>query len=181
MNRWDPRAFVQGCFHQFQFFPWNQDMFGFFEMFTPVYQLKNRLSDLSADKFLGVEPEDGVTARFAFQHYPKGVGGLNMHADPVDRHQLTVPTMLLGKKGEDFQAGGLVVERAGGERVDVDALMDWGDLLFFNARLAHGVERVDPDVAPDWMSFEGRWMALFAVNKVAQTGDIADAIDLDRG
>src|SRR5262245_54534286 len=24
MNRSDPRAYVQGCFHQFVFFPWNQ-------------------------------------------------------------------------------------------------------------------------------------------------------------
>ena len=46
---------------------------------------------------------------------------VDINADPVDRHQLTVPTMLLSKKGEDFQSGGLVVERAGGERVDVDA------------------------------------------------------------
>jgi hypothetical protein len=178
INDWDERAFVQGCFHQFQFFPWNQDMFGLFERFTPIYRLKNRLSGLPVDSFLGTEPEDGITARLSFQFYPRGVGGLNMHADPVDRHQLTVPTMLLSRKGEDYQTGGLVVETAGGERIDVDAMMDWGDVLFFRADLAHGVDRVDPDAEPNWLSFEGRWMVVIAVNKVAGIADVVDAVDL---
>jgi len=178
INRWDPRAYVQGCFHQFQFFPWNQDMFGLFEMFRPIYQLKNQISGLPADSFLGAAPEDGITARLSFQFYPRGVGGLNMHADPVDRHQITVPTMLLSRKGEDYQTGGLVVETADGERIDVDSMMDWGDVLFFRAGLAHGVEPVDPDAEPNWQSFEGRWMVVIAVNKVQSIDDVVDAVDL---
>jgi hypothetical protein len=178
MNDWDPRAYVAGCFHQFQFFPWNQDVFNLFTLIRPVYLFKNKLSGLPAESFLGAEPEDGITSRLAFQFYPRGGGGLNMHADPVDRHQLTVPTMLLSRKGEDYQQGGLVVEKSDGSRVDVDAMMDWGDILFFNARMVHGVQRVDPEADRDWLSFEGRWMALFAVNKVAQVDDIPDAVDL---
>ena len=27
INRLDKRAYVKGCFHQFSFFPWNQDYF----------------------------------------------------------------------------------------------------------------------------------------------------------
>jgi len=53
MNRNDSRAYVQGCFHQFVFFPWNQDPFDLFNVCAPIYHMKNRLSGLSAEKFLG--------------------------------------------------------------------------------------------------------------------------------
>ena len=46
IDRWDPRAHVKACFHSFSFFPWNQDVFDLFEVFTPIYHLKNLLSDL---------------------------------------------------------------------------------------------------------------------------------------
>ena len=39
----------------------------------------------------------------------------------------------------------------------------------------------DPEADPDWLSFEGRWMALFAVNKLAGNADIDDSQDLDAG
>ena len=180
MNRGDPRANVAGSFHQFSFFPWNQDMFNLFEIARPVFQMKNVLSGLDLDRFLGIEPEEGVTARLAFQFYPRGIGGLNRHADPVDRHQLTVPTMLMCEKGVDFQSGGVFVEKAGGERVYLDDVMTWGDVLFFNARMTHGVETIDPGTEPNWLAFEGRWIMLFAVNKLQQVADISDSIDLDR-
>src|SRR5438132_48901 len=32
LNCWDPRAYVQGCFHQFVFFPWNQDVLNLFAL-----------------------------------------------------------------------------------------------------------------------------------------------------
>lgn len=178
MNRWDPRAHVAGCFHQFVFFPWNDDPFGMFDLFRSVYRMKNLLSGLPADKFLSAVPEDGCAARLAFQYYPRGIGGLNRHADPVDHHQLTVPTMLLSSKGTDYRHGGAYVERADGQRVDLDALATWGDVAYFNARIVHGVEQIDPGVDPDWLSFEGRWMLLFAVNKLHDNAAIPDSVDL---
>lgn len=179
MNRWDERAHVGGCFHQFVFFPWNDDPFDLFSMCRPIFEMKNRLSDLRADSFLAKEPEDGCTARLAFQFYPSGLGGLNRHADPVDYHQLTVPTMLLSKKGEDYQTGGAYVECEDGTRVDLDAMCDWGDVAYFNAQTIHGVERVDPGAESPWLDFNGRWMLLFAVNKLFDNAAIADAVDLE--
>ena len=81
MNRNDTRAYVKGCFHQFVFFPWNQDPFDLFTACAPVYHLKNRLSGLPADMFLGTQPQEGCTARLAFQVYPRG-GGFLMKACP---------------------------------------------------------------------------------------------------
>ena len=178
MNRWDARAHVRGCFHQFVFFPWNDDPFDLFTLFRPVFHLKNRVRGLPREMFLGREPERGCIARLAFQHYPRGIGGLNRHADPVGFHQLAVPSVLMSQKGEDFQEGGAYIERASGERILLDDLCGPGDAVYFNAQVTHGVETIDPDREPDWLSFEGRWMLLFAVNKVIEDAPVADPIEL---
>ena len=178
MNRNDPRAYVQGCFHQFVFFPWNQDPFDLFAACAPVYHMKNRLSGLPAGRFLGTEPEDGCVARLAFQHYPRGGGFLNRHADPVDYHQLTVPIMQMSRKGDDFETGGLFVQMADGRDLVVDDVAEPGDVVYFNAACPHGVKAIDPAVPLRWTSFAGRWMLLFAVNRVAANTAIGNAVDL---
>jgi len=180
MNRADPRAHVQGCFHQFVFFPWNQDVFDLFRLFKPVYEMKNRLSGLPADRFLGIEPQDGCTARLAFQFYPRGGGFLNRHSDPVDYHQLTVPIMQMSRKGEDFDGGGLYVHMEDGTDLLIDDRTDWGDVVYFNARCPHGVLQIDPDAPLRWHDYRGRWMLLFAVNRLAGNAAIANAVDLER-
>ncbi|MGB5809254.1 MAG: hypothetical protein WBG86_01915 [Polyangiales bacterium] len=179
MNDWDPRAYVGGCFHQFSFFPWNQDPFRMFDLLRPVYEVKNRLSGLEAGRFLGVEPDAGCTARLSVQYYPRGGGGLKAHADPVDHHQLVVPSMSLCKKGEDFEYGGVFVEPTPGQRIMVEDILDWGDVIYFNAQCPHGIEPIDPDAQKDWLAFRGRWAIVFAVNKLSGNADISDSVELD--
>lgn len=178
MNRNDPRAFVQGCFHQFVFFPWNQDPFDLFAACAGVYHLKNRLSGLPAGSFLGREPENGCTARLAFQVYPRGGGFLNRHADPVDYHQLTVPIMQMTRKGVDFTSGGLFVQMADGRDLVIDDVAEPGDVVYFNASCPHGVLPIDPDAPMRWTTFAGRWMLLFAVNRLAGNTAIGNAVQL---
>ena len=181
MNRADPRAYVLGCFHQFVFFPWNQDPFDLFTLFAPVFHLKNRLSGLPAERFLGVEPEEGCTARLAFQVYPRGGGFLNRHADPVDYHQLTVPTLQMSRKGVDFHTGGLFIQLANGEDLMVDDITEPGDVIYFNAACPHGVKTIDPEAELRWPAYAGRWMLLFAVNRLASNAAIGNAVDLTPG
>src|SRR5579872_4362533 len=175
MNRRDPRSYVPGCFHQFVFFPWNQDPFDLFRACAPIYHLKNVLSGLSPDSFLAVTPQDGCTARLAFQMYPRGGGFLERHADPVDYHQLTVPTVQISRKGADFQTGGLYVQMADGRDLVIDDIAEPGDVVYFNAGCPHGVEPIDPGVPMRWMSFAGRWMLLCAVNRLASNTTIGNA------
>ncbi|UYG06241.1 hypothetical protein [Halomonas sp. M4R1S46] len=178
VNNWDARSYVKGCFHQFSFFPWNDDLFGLFEVFKKVYLLKNLISGLPADSFLSVKPELGCTSRLSFQYYPSGGGAMNKHMDPVDRHQLAVPTMLLCRKGEDFCVGGAFFVNNDGEIVQIDEYSDWGEVTFFNAQMVHGVAPVDPHLEKKWEDFNGRWIALFAVNKLTSTQGISDSVDL---
>jgi len=179
MNRNDARAYVQGCFHQFVFFPWNQDPFDLFRLCAPVYYMKNVLSGLPAEKFLGAKPQDGCIARLAFQVYPRGGGFLQRHADPVDHHQLTVPIMQMTRKGQDFTSGGLFVQMADGRDLVIDDIAAPGDVVYFNAACPHGVEPIDPDAPMRWTSFAGRWMLLFAVNRLAGNTAIGNAVALD--
>jgi hypothetical protein len=176
MNRNDSRAYVPGCFHQFVFFPWNQDPFDLFTICAPVYHMKNRLSGLAAEKFLGIEPQDGCTARLAFQVYPRGGGFLSRHADPVDYHQLTVPIMQMSRKGSDFDTGGLFVQMADGSDLVIDDVAEPGDVVYFNAACPHGVAPIDPDAPMRWTTFAGRWMLLFAVNRLAGNTSIGNAV-----
>ncbi|MBY0358799.1 MAG: hypothetical protein K2W82_12415 [Candidatus Obscuribacterales bacterium] len=180
INVWDPRSYVQACFHQFVFFPWNQDIFNLFELTKDVYAMRNSITGLPKEKFLGPTPEDGCTARIAFQFYPSGLGGMNKHRDPYDHHQLTVPTVTMSQKGTDFTSGGAYAENAAGERIYTDEISDIGDVVYFNSQIPHGVETIDQEQKVDWLSFRGRWMMLVAVNKLVDNSQIADAVDLEK-
>lgn len=179
MNDWDPRSYVGGCFHQFSFFPWNQDPFRLFERFREVYEVKNRLSGLDASRFLARTPDADCTARLSVQYYPQGGGGLKLHADPVDHHQLVVPSMSMCKKGEDFNVGGVYIEPNSGQRIMVEDILDWGDVIYFNARCPHGIEPIDPELPMDWLSFRGRWAMIFTVNKLSSNQAISNSVELD--
>lgn len=177
LNKIDERSHVKGCFHQFSFFPWNQDYFDLFNKAKKIYALKNLTSKHEPNAFLNNKPEKGCTARLAVQFYPKGSGFLNKHVDPVDKHQLTVPIMLMSEVGSDFDQGGAFVEKKG-QKIILDKEFNIGDVIFFSAEIPHGVLPIDPNTKSSWLNFEGRWMLLFAVNKVSENNDIKDAKDL---
>ncbi len=180
MNVWDERSYVPACFHQFSFFPWNQDVFQLFDLCRDVYQMRNLLSQLEPNKFMGREPEEGCTARISVQFYPKSVGGMNKHIDPFDFHQTVVPIIIMTKKGKDFHEGGAFVEMSDGRHLILDDEADVGDVIYFSAQMPHGVQRIDPSQDADWVSFEGRWMMLIAINRLADNQQIKDSINLEK-
>lgn len=177
LNKSDQRSHVKGCFHQFVFYPWNQDLFDLFERTRTLFQLKNVLSRNEPDKYLGEVGEDGIVTRLAFQFYPSGMGYLNRHQDPVGPHQLTVPTMSLTQKGVDFHTGGAYLQDVDGNQHNLDDLVGPGDVVYFDARLKHGVELIDSEVETAWTDFHGRWVLLIATNKLAKTTNVSDAVD----
>lgn len=171
VNNWDPRAYVQGCFHQFSFFPWNQDVFNLFDYFREGFYLKNVLNGLAPERFVDDAPDDGYTARLCFQFYPKGGGGLNKHSDPVGVHQLAVSLIALTTKGKDFAQGGSYVERENGERIVLDDISEPGDIVQTNGIVPHGVAPVDPESTLEWTAFQGRWVLILATNGVTQSSE----------
>ena len=56
----------------------------------------------------------------------------------------------------------------------------WGDVVYFNARCPHGVAPIDAEEPLRWHEYRGRWVRLFAVNRLADNTAIANAVDLER-
>jgi hypothetical protein len=178
VSHWDERSHVKACFHQFSFFPWNHDVFNLFKRFRDVFVLRNLLSGAEPDAYLGFEPYDDCIARLSFQFYPSGMGGMNEHIDPVGTHQAVVPLLMMSELGADFREGGIFARDAEGRRIFIESSTKPGDVVLFSAEMPHGVATIDPEVEPDWPSFAGRWMAIFAVNKLASNNRVREAIDL---
>jgi hypothetical protein len=164
LNWDDERAYVRAAFHQFSFFPWNQDVFRLFDRLRDVFRLRNRLCGAEETAFLSGDPAEGAVARFSAQFYPSGGGHMAGHTDPVGDYQLVVPTLAMSAYGEDFTSGGLWVDMPDGARLQVDPLVQPGDLIWFHPRRPHGVAAVDPGAELDWPAFRGRWSAILAVN-----------------
>src|SRR6185312_6501703 len=105
-----------------------------------------------------------------------GRGYFTAHTDPYDVHQIAVPIMAMSKSGRDFKTGGNFVARLNGEKIYTEEMTEPGDIVLVNARCTHGVGKIDPEASFDPLSDAGRWMMLFAVNKVAGNTAIANAV-----
>jgi len=181
INQWDERSYVKACFHQFSFFPWNHDLFNLFQRFRDVFVLRNLLAGAEATAYLGQEPYDDCTARLSFQFYPRGAGAMNAHIDPAGTHQAVVPTLMMSELGKDFREGGAFMKNSSGESVWIEKHTNPGDVVLFSPRLVHGVATIDPGEQVNWPAFEGRWMSIFAVNKLATNTRVAEAVDMGSG
>ena len=179
--RSDKRSFVQGAFHQFSFFPWNQDVFNFFDIFKDGFYLKNLISNNKINNYLSTKPK-GATARVCFQFYPSGEGFLNCHSDPVGKHQITAPILIMSKKSlnGDFRKGGSYVLNKQKKKVFIENHANIGDIVMYNAEIQHGVEIVDPQKKYGWLDFKGRWMMLFATNKLHNNKSIKNSKDFEK-
>ena len=172
----DERSYVEGRFHQWSFFPWNLDVFGLFEELAPIYHLNNRINGWPKDRYLGLEAEGGCIARLTFQAYPRGAGYIARHLDAAGPHKFTTITMCLSKKGEDYRSGGLYLGRGKGKPdLDVDAMLDMGDVTVMHSELEHGVETIDPETELDWLAMRGKWTLVLAVNKLADTNEVPNS------
>ena len=177
LNDNDKRAYVHGAFHQFVFFPWNQDVFGLFDKFNDIFKIKNILSENPPSSYM--DDNNDCTIRIAFQFYPSGKGFLKKHIDPFDFHQKYVGTLIMSKKGVDFTDGGLYIDSDNGKLSYVEELFSPGDVIFFSTQLAHGVKKVDPHKKfNNWLDNDGRWMGLFATNKFQSSTKISDSLEL---
>lgn len=179
INNLDERSYVKAQMLQFNFHPWNQNMFGLFEKMKGLYQIKNQLSGLEPDAFLNNTPQDGHIARLAFQFYPKGGGCIKMHADPVGSHQVSVPVLMMSKKGIDYQQGGGSALNENNELIDTDSLMEKGDAVFFNAEVIHGVKPIDPDEKLNWLDFQGRWIMIASIIKTLADDETPNSLQIE--
>ena len=100
-----------------------------------------------------------------------------MHSDPVGPHQLAIPMLIMSKKGEDFFAGGAYLLSGEDRKISIDEITDIGDIIICNALVPHGVDEIDTGSDVDWLAFKGRWVMLFATNKLSGNSIPTDVVD----
>ena len=174
-NEADPRSYVEGVLHQFNFFPWNSDPLGLFRRLRGVLEVRNLLAGTYSGAHLG--PEWGSTvARIVVQHYPRGGGYMNRHRDPVGVHQACVCLLVMSQWGEDYQEGGLVV--GSDDPVYPERECAPGDVVWLAPDAVHGIDLIDPSEPLDWSSGRGRWSGLMATNRLTLESGIGDSLDM---
>ena len=165
----DARSYVKTFSIQFNFFPWNQDPFNFFEKFKVLFDLRGYTCPAS-------KTTDDMVERLSFQFYPSGKGHMAKHSDPVGNHQLGVVSVVLSKFGSDYLSGGLVLEDDNGKIIYPEKNADIGDIIIFNGSQPHGVDHIDKNYPYNFKSKKGRWMLMSAVTKPLSNKLIANSI-----
>ena len=175
VNYNDPRSYVKGFFHQFNYFPWNQDQLDFFNLYKDAFVLKNRLNKLNDKEFFNPKSNSDCTIRLSFQFYPSAKGFMDQHSDPVDYHQNYLFMLSLSTKCKDFLNGGLFIKLKNKE-IYLDKYASVGDLIIFKADNPHGVKKIDEQNQYKPLAFTGRWMVIFSTNKLIENKLIKNSI-----
>lgn len=77
--------------------------------------------------------------------YESGMGHLNFHADGHGVDPILHYMLPLTFKGVDYDNGGLYCINKSGIKCDIDSMVRPGDVIFFDGRIEHGIEKVSSD------------------------------------
>ena len=174
-----PKAAVKRVDQFFSSFYWNDDLAGEKPMMQAMSRLKNRIARLP-DEFALTSIEEGYVTYPTIKHYPRGGGRLNKHIDPQNI-QFCVIIASMSARGQDYDGGGVYVEQDG-EKIDVDGLLDVGDIYLAHPGIVHGVDPIDRDAFPaKWKEIDGRWIMFPSLIEVKTTQGVkvAGLADLD--
>jgi hypothetical protein len=174
-----PDSYVDSYAHKFYFYPWNQNIFDFFEIFKKMFQIKNLISGLDSDKYLSANPvNDDFVIRCLFHHYPSGGGYIAKHTDTVGVHQSVTSIAALSDKGTDYKEGGLYLIDENDDKIYVDDYLQMGSVVFFNPEMAHGVDEIIGNKNGGFFDISGRWIMIGATIKTARNKFAKTAIQL---
>ena len=164
----DQRSTVQTKSVQFNFFPWNQDFCGFFEHFGSLFEIRDRINEITSPP-LGAPKTNsttGLISRLAVQFYPAGGGYLQAHSDPIGTHQMIIANVVMSEYGVDYTEGGLFIKNSFNSSKEYpEREGKTGDVILFKADMVHGVDPIDPCEKFDPLRGTGRWMMLSAITK----------------
>jgi len=148
--------------HTHYFFPWNEDFNKlYFETFKK-WQVIKYLSGYKKNAFEKNTPKNGIVDRIQIVKYPFNIGNQVLHQDPY-LYQKFFISVYMSKKGKDYIDGGMYFVDQSGNKIDLEELIDIGDLAFGFATLHHGVDitKILENQKED--SSSGRWfMGLYS-------------------
>lgn len=146
----------QSVRHSYYWFHWNGDPMGVIPSIMPCWRLFKLLGGYQMDEYETNTPKDGVVDRFQVARYLPGIGRSETHSDPYQNQKFFI-SAFMSKRGVHYEKGGFYVVRPENKFLDVEDLIEVGDVSIGYATVMHGVDRVDPHKVPDWNSKDGRW------------------------
>ena len=145
------------CKHSFYFYPWNNDPINIWEPIYERWRIIKQLMGLKFDEYEKNTPKDGVIDRIQVVQYPSKIGYLEPHIDP-NRNQRLFFSGYMSKQGVDFKGLGFYLIGSGNKIVEVEQLIDAGDVGIGYSTVYHGVAPVNVDKEPNWDDInDGRW------------------------
>jgi hypothetical protein len=151
---------------------WEDDIYKLRGLFKKFAGLRNYILDYKPGYAIEAVEEDGSWTASRLQHYPTGGGFLVEHVDSVlssvhdwSGHKQFLQFVLpLSAKGTDFSRGGGYVY-VGESKINIDDLMEPGDIAVYSGLVRHGVDEIDPHLPLNLNIDTGRIVAFASLFK----------------
>jgi hypothetical protein len=138
-------------------FAWNKDS-DFYNEIQALINFRNSFLKLEPQNFVYKINGKEYCDLPKFLQYPIGGGFMNRHID--DRgEEFKSPNFLinLSKQGEDFDSNGVYYIDKNQKMLDLEPILDVGDLYAHDTKTPHGVQSIDADKELDIETLCGRF------------------------
>lgn len=167
---------------------WDKNIYDMRDNFKTLIKVRNILMGVRENFAMSqVEEISGLWSACRLHQYPVGGAFMSMHRDYiVDGHMkernLSFYQLMLNftKRGDDFESGGAYVYN-NGEKIDLEAIAEKGDVIVYSGASLHGVEDIDPHKTVNLNTINGRIVAFATLyhdkpeaNKVSTLDDIVE-------
>lgn len=122
-----------------------------------IHKIRNSIQGFSSNYGVGYN-SDGYGIYISTSYYPCKIGKLEKHSDGHGDTPILHYMLPLTFKGIHYDAGGLFIEDKQKNIIDIDQIVEEGDLILFDGRCNHFVEKIE-STKPDQI---GR-LAVFAI------------------
>ena len=131
------------CMYRNFEFLWNEtDDNEALDLHIKIHKFRNKLQGFSQDYGLNYN-DSNYGIYISTSYYPLQKGKLLAHADGHKDVPILHYMLPFTFKGQDYHQGGLFIKDNAGETVDLDYLVEPGDVIFFDGRNEHWVETID--------------------------------------
>ena len=149
-----------------------------FNLISPIIDLRNSISNLRKKNF-SYDLKKNNSKKFKYcelvrmVQYPKGGGFLSMHKDKSELYPKEMTNVLIPfskrsnkkiKHFGTFSTGGLYYFK-NKKKIDIEKILNVGDLVFHDQSIFHGVSSVDYDKHLDLPKLNGRTTLNFSIAK----------------
>lgn len=133
------------CMYRNYEFLWNEsDDLRALNLHIDLHKFRNRMQGFAENFGLEYNSRNyGIYISTSLYEINRGF--LSFHADGHGNLPIIHYMLPLTFKGQDYSSGGLYCQNAIGQECDIDALINPGDLIFFDGRMRHGVKKIESD------------------------------------